>query len=467
MKIAFITIGSRDVQVDKKQLTQVLGESETGKIYRERQGRNDVLMARDGGLAIFNSFEKTESLLHYPIITPFVNSILKEGIPFSHVVLIATNQSSETAGEYASQDTLYFAKIVQRYLSRVQINNQKAFRKITILEVVKNVIYLDSMFFHFAGELSEDSIDGLKSSDEIHLCNQGGIDAINTGLMLQLLYKYGEKVRLYNVNEQTRLCTPLTFQKQFGLEQERSKMQLAVGRHDYAAAKSLNLPDNIKKLCAYAESRLNFDFDSARAHLEELGVELRESRDFEIMDLATTIRDEGKLTVELYWNALIRYEQEAYVDFIQRFFRIVEQMARDQVQLHISFQFNHHKWKEDFGSFLEKPENSPLLGHLNNYKTRSGSKLDYSSSNIEVFKAILSFKDPEIFDFLESLSPLAQLRNNGIGAHGFQPIGLQHILDRMKTDKNGFELILHKVGTHIRASENPFNRIRRLILGNL
>jgi hypothetical protein len=460
-KVVIITVGSRDVQISKELLVEQLGAEEAELAYTHpSRGRVPNMLARPGGDLLLKNLPKLEKGLKFPIVTPFLEFILRSSQRFDKVILVATNQGETTPEEFRVQDTTYFAELLRHYLRNFRVGGTTPFVDVRKVEVTENVVYLDAMFQFFGDRLQRPDLNFFATASEIHVCNQGGIDAINTALMLQLLYRFGEKTVLYNVNEQTSICNILDFQHQFGFEQEKQRLRLSISRFDFAAARSLKLPPHLTDIAAYAESRLNFDFATAGNHLGRLPNRFAAVRDVELLSLRATQLDENNLTAELYWNAIIRYHQAAYVDFVQRFFRIVEQLSRSEVQKYIDFTFDHHTWGKSFAEFLDKPEQEDLKKHLICYRTPSGASLVYSNANIEVFMAILCFKNQEIFNFLTALRPMAQLRNNGIGAHGFRPVSKDNILSSMNMTEEEFERTLEKVGELVNAGENPFLRIQ-------
>lgn len=461
-KILIITIGSRDIQIAKDTLVNLLGQ-ETVNLAFKHPTRGDVnyLLARPAGELILKNLKIVKDNLQYPIITPFLQLMLTKHSQFERVLLISTNQLESISEEFRIQDTTFHADIITQYIkTSFSVKGQAAFPKVSKLDVQENVVYLDAMFNFFKERLLKSDMAYLQDASEIHVCNQGGIDAINTGLMLQLLYRFGEKTFLYNVNEQTRLCTMLNFQHQFGFEQEKARLQLAVARFDFAAAKALNLPKYIKDFSAYAESRLNFDFNQALTYLTALPNQFGELRDQEIVDLQRIQQGEYNLTAELYWNAILRYQQAAYVDFVQRFFRIVEQISKSEAQKILDFEIDHDKWETEIKHFLNNPKKEKLKQYLEQYKTPSGTQLALTTANIEVFLAIISSENHDVYSFLSSLRPLAQLRNKGIGAHGFNPISKENILSKMKMTEQDFDQMLEKVGRFVNAGNNPYARIQ-------
>lgn len=464
-QIAFITIGTRDLQVDKNMLIEKIGEEAAQACYRVNYNNREEFVPRTGAEILLENFSILDKKrIELPILEPFLElSLLNHPGGFDKVFLVATNQEKSVAGErYWANDTVGFAQIIKKILDTRKQNGKKLYPHIEIIEVRENVIYLDSMFAWFKQQFKGKKFHELESADRIHLFNQGGIDAINYGLLLLSLYSYGSKVQLFNVNEQLGVCTPLEFQQQFGYEQEKKRLVQGLERYDYAAAKYMELPKDLQHMTAYAEARLNFDFDAALQKLGLLSNTHRLWRDQAITEINAVRSNEQSLTIELFWNAHIRLKQEAYVDFVQRYFRIIEQIAKDEVIKFLDFNYNHKTWLQDFGTFLSKPEQAPLKAVLDQ-KKENGYPLKIDIANIPVFSAILSHYHPAVHKFIEQLRPLSQLRNMGIGAHGFDPIGKRHILEKLKTDEVGLDELLQKTAQLIGADNNPFDRINQMI----
>jgi len=464
-QIAFITIGTRDLKFDKNMLIEKIGEQAAQACYRINYNSSEVFIPRTGAEILLKDFSVLDKKhISLPIIEPFLKlSLMDAPGGFDKIFLVATNQAKENAGEQNwSNDTIGFAQIIQKLLAARELNGKKLYPQIEIIEVRENVIYLDSMFAWFKRLFTGKKFHDLESADRIHLFNQGGIDAINYGLLLLSLYSYGSKVQLYNVNEQLEVCTPLEFQQQFGYEQEKKRLMQGLERYDYAAAKYMELSKDLHHMAAYAEARLNFDFDAALQKLGLLSNAHRGWRDQAIAEINAVRSNEQSLTIELFWNAHIRLKQEAYVDFVQRYFRIIEQIAKDEAVKFLDFDYNYLTWLQDFGAFLAKPEQAPLKAVLDQ-KKENGYPLKIDMANIPVFSAILSHYHPALHQFIEQLRPLAQLRNQGIGSHGFNPIGKRHILEKLKTDNAGLDALLQQTAQLIGADSNPFDRINQKI----
>lgn len=472
----FITIGTRDVAISKDVLQQQTDANSVKACIRKVENGREQMLARPLGKLIHENFNKLKKDISLPIIEPFLNYISIDGaLHFDVVYLIATDQKEDLVGDFAQGDTLHFAEIIKRLLpSKYKSKNGALTGKIEIIKATESVVFLDSMFAFFANRLNSNKFNFLKEYEEIHVLNQGGIDAINYGLLLNTLYLYGSKTKLYSVNEKLKLCNPVNFGEQFIKEQSKIQFLQALRRYDYAFAKSLGLGNDITLWAGYAEARLNFDFDVAHERLSHLSTEMRDRQIFELGNIAKTRASADSLVCELYWNAMIRYEQEAYVDFVQRFFRIVEQYAQSKALSYMRKlaydSKSHWKWTALIEDFLNMSENDRLKAHLDDAFVEEGSttKLDYiSKPTIPVFMNILAFYNKKEYDYLNQFVPLSKLRNKGIGAHGFEPISQKQILEKVGVSKPDFDKLLAQLGKKLKAGENPFNRINEILVSLL
>jgi hypothetical protein len=204
----FITIGTRDVSIEESKLLEVLSPEDVEKVFQKNQLGVNQLMPRKGGLLIKANLQKLKNHLKYPIINPFLEYLKNSDAPtFERIYLVATNQNKDIAKDFYDLDTIHFAEILKETLpGKYKFGNQS---KIEIIEVKDNVVFIDSMFKFFSDRFKLKLNPVLLGFDEIHILNQGGIDAINYGLLINALYLYTDKIRLYNINEKNNQCTPL------------------------------------------------------------------------------------------------------------------------------------------------------------------------------------------------------------------------------------------------------------------
>lgn len=467
----FITIGTRDVIISKEEIQQIADNESLAICFEKRPSGAEQMLAKPGGKLLLENIEALKDKLSFPIIEPFLKLMSAIGKPsFDYIFIIATDQQ-EDGSKYALNDTIYFAEILKKLLPLIYCDKKNnLIGKIEVLKVYKDVVYLDSMFAYFSKILKSKKIESLITFEEIHILNQGGIDAINYGLLFNALYLYGNRVRLYAVNEKTKLCAPLSFGGQFVQEQSKILLKQAIDRYDYAAIKDIPIIGDIQFLATYAEARLNFDFDTAAERLIKLSIEMRAEQEIELNDILQLRNNTTKLTIELYWNAMICYKQEAYVDFIQRLFRIVEQYAQIKALSYLKdFDYvpeKHMEWAAKFTALLEKPWYKELKEHLDK-DTIGGKKLELDKASIPLLKSILTFYNPKEGEFINRLMMLTQLRNKGIGAHGFEPISFKQISSRMNISRKEFEKLLSQLGRKLKVEQNPFERINTIISDRL
>lgn len=466
--ILFVTLGTRDVMVAKEDLEEKSLGGNTAELYYS-DGRNEVFLARPAGEFIFRHYSKLKEKLNFPILQPALRRFKTKELVFDQVYLVATNQDETQAGRYRLGDSVFFAKVIQEALKKETLGEQAQFPSVNILEVKENVAYLDNMFDFFQKRLNTKAYSLLlDETSQIFLLNQGGIDAINTALMLNLLYMAGERVNILSVNEKTKDCAQLNFSTQFSEQLERKRFDLALRRFDYPAIQDMMVSESTRLFANYAVARLHFDFERGLEYLQEIHFKFRSLAEPEIVEMNVIKHQEASLIQEVYWNADIKFRQGAYVDFVQRLFRIVEHLAKTHALKHLpGLTDDHNQWKNNFPAFLSKPEYKDLKTYLDGYELKSGKLNYWDSPNIEVFKAILKFFDRDVFSFIQNIQKLANLRNKGIGAHGFEPISLRHILDAMQTDESGFMDLWKEIGVKLEIGANPFERINASLIKTL
>jgi hypothetical protein len=451
-----LTIGTRDVQIDRELILQ----NEPHQVYSDLYIDNKVLKARKGGEFLMRNYNRYKDNLKIPIAKAAIEFCLTEVSKIDHIILVTTDQA-ETVGEFFYQaDTTYFGDLITKLLS-------ERFKKGALPDVRKKTIsnhvtYLDNMMLFWQAELHRKPYNLLKECDKVFLCNQGGIDAINTSLLLQCLNSYGNKVQVLQVDQRTGFCSPLEFTRIYLEDSERHKLHELLDNFQYSAVKKLEVNKNIRALAAYAEHRLMFDFDAALHTLHKLDVEHRNIK-IDLQTRTSQIQGDPLLLLrELCLNAWVKFRQEAYVDFLLRFFRIREEIAKSKATSYLQVSFkNNSKWENDIKSLLSKPEFSDLKSYLLDKKI-SGKPLDYTKATTETFLAILKFFSEKEYNELRKYKKLSTLRNNSIGAHSFDPVSRASI--EVELEKVG--LTVEKMFDYL-AEETRFDKIEYTRLNDI
>lgn len=442
MKVGLIaTLGTRDIRVSRELLEEKFSPAAILPLYYESNGKF-AFLARPGGEFLEKHFNQIFGELEFPILQPALDWLYRKHKQVDTIILIGTDQPTDVPDKYRNNDTLYFAEVLKKLIPKRYRGKQQQFNVQAQL-IEQDVIYLDSMYSHISKIIREEPYASLGQYDLIYLLNQGGIDAINTSLLLNGLNVYNNRLHLLNVNENTRLCSPLQFPDQYLKENIKAKLESYLDAFNYPAIKSLDVSSDIKALAAYAEHRLNFDFDQAAFELSHLGK--NSWRDKLAMEVRDIRNDEFELLREVYLNARIKFKQEAYVDFLFRIFRIVEGLAKYEACKYIGLDFKTRSWKRDIRDVLDADGNEGLKAFIEGYML-GNMKLDMERMpTIPVWIALLEYFDPNTAAFLSKIRRLADLRNQSIGAHSFNPVSLQLIQDTLQEENMDQEFLFEKL----------------------
>jgi len=476
--ITFIaTVGGRDIKISETQ-NKLLLESKPDLF----KPNNDPLARKLGEFLLKNYNEKNPfNNISIPIIVPALKKVFDiEGnkAEIDQMFLIVTNQSD---AKFRDSDTIEYGKIIKQLLQSNEFISKNKFKIKVInklIEINSNVNYLDVQFDFFRKILSNtgDHISAtLNKSDKIYLCAQGGIDAINTGLLLNLLNKFGDKVIPLNINEGNSYVTPIKIYSRLSYNEKVKIAIKLIEKYDYnSLSEFAEFNNNFNSLSLYAASRMNFDFSSARKHLDNidnsyatLKSQLTNEIDFK--------NNEKKLTIELVHNAEIKFTQGAYVDYLLRFFRIMEQIGKFCVKDYFKdLKWIEHKWDESFKKVLINNEKLNEFCKNERIDFDSGSKkVDFlvKNPNITIYTSLAKFISSETnnidyfpYQILEKGQVLTWIRNKSIGAHNFEPVSLQIIESALAEKDEIIENLMNMIKCFFNIQVSPYKRINECLL---
>ena len=305
--------------------------------------------------------------------------------------------------------------------------------------------------------------------------DRAGTPQIKTTLILKCLSLYQHKLDLLAINEEkdVRLssATSLFFPRQYLRDQAIQQVKTHLKQYDYLPLINMDLPASVHKWATYAQARFSFDFELSHQVIQQLtpqeiigGRTTFQVWKREIMEL----KNGNGLLKELYWNARIKYKQGAYVDFLTRFFRVVEELAKSTaVSLLGGFIFSHGTWGIKIKELLDLPVYQPLANHLQS-KKKNGRKLNYQSPNITTFKAIIEFyqtQHPALYQFLKQVESLTELRNHSIGAHAFEPVSNTIINQTLKQANTSMTKIFAFLDEQLEPlTKNAFDKVNMQII---
>ncbi len=428
-KVIIATIGTRDIQLKKEYLTSDKKIEALESFLPNKNDTNSITLyqARCAGKIIYENFDHVKSYLSLPILEP----TLKHLQSADELILVATNQPEEHPN-----DTLYFAEIAQKWIMQ---HYAKQYPKIEIFNVrSSDVIRLDSMYGYFAKNFNQYPLNKLEEANELYLHLVGGIDALNNALRLTCMYLYPEKLKPeLQVNESNSSVIEIKSFSRFLLAQNLHLAEKFAHRYDYAAITQLNvIHKKIRQLAEYAHHRLAFNFKKCNQLLDDIKI----ANDEPIKKLDFDKNNPEAYLKELYFNLCIKFQQENYVDFLSRIFRLYEAYLSLQVKKLLKIDYESHNWKENFLPVLKKiPELQAFLDQpLKVNKKEIQLKYDEDNPSTLLLKRILEFFrnkkefDSDKFEFLETIENLSGLRNQSIAAHNFKAVTKKEIEEKIK-----------------------------------
>ncbi|HCX78374.1 MAG TPA: hypothetical protein DG577_03070 [Firmicutes bacterium] len=336
MRVLIANLGNSDVYVKGRKLTSQREEA--------KQLLQDFIDVADDA--------KLVAEVAHDIDLPLLEAALEKcGEPVDLLVAFVTDQPSSVGEKIWPRDTIEVGRLV-KYLYEKNIGKfaQKVKRvKIKIIQRPPNIY--DDMMHVYPDMLKElELIEGIKDADaknEVFISFTGGTPACNIALLyssINAMSVPGYKRYLYT-SESNGKAEFMHTQTMIGRIEILKFIEGLITRWDYDGV--IQLLDNsfshdkhLLNLLKALESRLNFRFEDIDTDIRgslpnyegNIFKELMEERDvlinaIDTVDTSAPVHPE-QLFNELYWSMRVRYEIGNYVDFISRFFRLVEGLLR-------------------------------------------------------------------------------------------------------------------------------------------
>lgn len=194
-----ITLGTRDIALSKNTPNELFS------LVKTREQNNSIypVAPRLAGKVILEHIQQFLPYIHLPIIEPLLHHyfIQKIRIPLQSIqyLFIATNQPKPSDIDkefYFNSDTVYYPNIIQHYLHykyNIPLHNIQQH-----LISHPHLNLYDQMYEYFHEQFAKEFTP--EPPFQIFFLPQGGIDAINTTLMLYLNENYSSIQQLY-INE--------------------------------------------------------------------------------------------------------------------------------------------------------------------------------------------------------------------------------------------------------------------------
>lgn len=452
-----ITLGKRDVTLDGKVFDSIEYSEEYEDLkegFRDNHGKR-TLSQRYGGVIIHKSYDKYADRLGFPIVDHMIKYVLDCEQQIDKLYIVVTDQDDD---KHKNNDTVYFGEIIKTHLDKKFKYAVKGKEFKIIKEDVADLGGTNDQFEKFYDKKFKEVSD----NDKLYIANNGGIDAINTAVLINGIMRFKTNcINLY-LNEDKKNVHPIHFVNSFVLEVEKDKLKKLLENYDYVAA--LNIVsfnkelEKFKALIEIAKNRLYFNLDECKKIEIDYYSQISK-KDYIAREVDTALSEineieQNKLASiqELYINCRIKYFQEQYVDFLLRIFRLEEAIARRTVEEYIIYASTNNDDK--FSAMTKKiNENKYLESYLDSCEDKNDELHWRNNCNIKILKEIIKFalmenkaangetliNDGKIYqevgkvlELMDCLDCLSQLRNKSIGAHGFKGVSKAKIESELK-----------------------------------
>lgn len=479
-KALILTLGSRDVRLPDNFRETALKKNHTHKTSQMYKPGINTVLARPAGRFLLDHYQEPEYFAHldFPIADAVYRYVSAQSPKIDRVFLVVTDQPDHVEDRFRLQDSVHYGELIQQvWTERYGAEGTGSLPDIRILRVSQDIHVLDRMYTFWDTQLQQNrSLSALSRFNRIWLCPQGGVDALNTGLLLAALHHWGPLVEVLNVPENIQTCIPIQFGRLYLEQRTREQMAFLLRHYNYAAIAALEVPEPVQQLAAYGLARQHFDFETCiqtLARIPDLPISFRDSHLIACQRLQK--QEETDLLRELWYNAQLLHAQEQYVDFLTRFYRLLEGYLKYRLGNALQKPIEQ---REDWGQALAQFRNrhakkyQELEQHFRQAKL-PGPLHEGQQPQLSVFGVptlLLAFRyfyggdEAETARLLQELYGLAQLRHQSIGAHAFQPVTLQMIEHRLNASDMLLEQLFEFWNQLLDVQANPYLELNAQML---
>ncbi len=474
-------VGNHDVQLNPAG-TALLPED-----LRERR-----IPPRQLGEELLSDYDRYAPAIELPLIGACLHWLLEhEQVPADqlYIHLFASDQGDFTPERERSKDSLPFAEVIKKHLTRNWPHFPK--RQVRIHSIPGNPADYRNMLDYFTGALPPIA-DRTAPDDVIYLEVTGGTPAMTSMLIIAGIDAFGRRVKTLYVERGAKWPYQMGIGQRLFSRRARAALLTHIKLYAYSTAQAILEEEAdlittdterqklIAALLRYADRRLAFDFERARdalhdATLYATGKALSQVRAWSRkMQEKTT----AALLEELIHSTAIKYELGDYADFTQRLFRFQEATFRYLAeQMGMRYKGKDNKYIDQ--SWVNEVDG--LRAFLCDY-----TALDEQRYTVDIDRPLNRISLGAIVDFfiandpswkplhqtvhdLHSLSRVSQLRNKGLAGHGFQGIGREDLAEAFDDDPDEIAPLLKKIYGHIfgyAPGPSPYEGVNEL-LGSL
>lgn len=476
----FANVGNSDVQLTDSGLLPPASTPEWWNSVRRR------------GEEIRDHFEHYAPSVQLPLLGPTIHWLMEaEDVTGNdlEIILFASDQpAGYTAEREWLKDTKPLADVIKLVLQRKPFEIPA--KRIRITAIDGNPADYTNMLAFYSKTLPQIA-PYIDPQAQIYMEVSGGTPAMASMLIVMGVEVFGDRVHTLYVDRGASFPCEVSVARELFARKTRDTLLNQVDLHAYAVAQQtleqagslVSSDDRQRRLFAalleYADRRLAFDFERARAALQEartlsVGVQQAKVQHW-LGELAT--QDVAVNMSELIHSAGIKLRFGDYADFTQRLFRFQEASFRYMVE-----QFGIRYTKAD-GMFADSGWVDGVTGltqYLKEFPDPRSGRLIFidlkRSLNRFSLGAIARFfvqSDPKwqhwqaTVDRLDGLSTMADLRNKGISGHGFDGIGRSDLEQAFGGDLETLPALLPELFESLFGrppGENPYTAINALLL---
>ncbi len=449
------TVGTRDLTLDGKTAADFASI-----------GKHEYGSPRKLGKAILDNWDDMAERIAFPIIQPVLDyarqKARSEDAEVGYLLLIATDQPEVVDAEHREKDTLHIAEVAVRHFMMAQYRPSKSF-------VAKPMTYslnptrMDSAWSYLHDVSSKACFRELENCSQVILSTTGGVPGLNQALLLFLFSEVcGRKLAFVHVDEKLKKPMPIEIVQQLCRLETIHRLEAYAASFDFAAmARELSGVEleGMRKVALSASRRLTFDFQGAEhllmesfPHFKSQKAETALRRWVDQLTLLSqssqereqAIRARRYLLQELVANVFIKIQREEWVDFLGRWYRLIEETMKQFVSEYLELPLLYDG--KQYSDYVQAVENrDDIKAFFAGRKGPNGKPLDWSELNTRTGEAWvefiadhplsgkedLSLRSGLFLGMLKRFGHLVSLRNKCILAHGNRGVGKQDILDAL------------------------------------
>jgi hypothetical protein len=420
--ILIYTVGTRDILLDQAVLESQATLEALPQLNAAKPQDGTILMpARLLGSAIKDKFAVFKPFIKITMLNQVLDYVQSRSGVIDKVYFVVTDQQKADGldNRFMRQDTLFVPDVIGKTLGA-----DSRFKSIANITVKDSLTNIDENYKFFSDKIK--TVVRPQPLDTVYLSCQGGIDAINTGLLFATLDLVPKHINIH-LSESTNIVSRNSFPVTYQHNQAKARIKTLLGYYNFEGALLEDVFENkrITTLLKFAIARQNFDFDKAKDILIMLSDDLDTAYGNEYNAMLQSMNDPFlNLERETWTLAKIDWQVGRVNVFLMKIFSLTETLYKAVLEKDTGLTFaydegsNHQSWSKFVNDLNErhKSEKVGLWQHLKEQGTFNDRP--NIGAYIKILKYIKSplFKELGLAFIYERALVLRRLRNDG--AHG-------------------------------------------------